>query len=212
MNQHPSEEQLNDFADGTSADDVVRSHVAGCDQCSAYVNQLCALLAQADALPESIEPPPQLWGDIRAVTIDARANRAAVLRSLRLPLAAAALVLIASASVLTWYVTRATTPTRVVTTVRTADVNLVALRQAEADYLAATRTLLDVFEQRRAQMDPEVVAAVEYNLRIMNGAIEGAKAALASDPANQDVASILTATYQSKVKMLRRAVSASGDT
>ena len=212
MNQHPIEEQLNDFADGTSADDAVRLHVAGCDQCSVYVSQLRALFAEADALPESIEPPAELWGEIRALTIDARVNRAAVLRSLRVPLAAAALVLIASASVLTWYVTRATTPTRVVTTVRTADVNLVALRQAETDYLAATRTLLEVFEQRRAQMDPKVVEAVEYNLKIMNGAIEGAKAALASDPANQDVAGILAATYQSKVKMLRRAISASGDT
>lgn len=215
MLKHPSEAVLNDYVDDALAADVyefVNTHVGECVECAARVGALRVLLAAAESLPASIEPPPELWADLRAVTIDAHASRAAVLRSLRMPLAAAALVLVALASVLTWWVTSTTRPTRVVVRDATGGqyASLVAMKQADTDHLEATRVLLEVFAQRRSQLDPAVVLTVEQNLRIMNSAIEGAKAALASDPANQDVASILTTTYQSKVRMLRNAVRVSG--
>jgi hypothetical protein len=168
------------------------------------------LLKQARALPNSIEPPAELWADVRAQTIDAPVRRLWLPREVRAPLAAAAVVLIVSVSALTWWVARNTQQPRVVFRPVAMSANLVAMKQAEADNIAVTRTLLQVFEQRRSQMDPKVVLTVEQNLRIMDQAIDAAKKALASDPANQDVAGILTNTYQSKVKMLRRAVRPSG--
>jgi hypothetical protein len=86
------------------------------------------------------------------------------------------------------------------------------LARAEADYLEATRALLLVLEERRDRMDPAVVATVEQNLRVIAAAVENAKAALAADPANQDVTAILNATYQTQIRMLRSATRAWGET
>jgi hypothetical protein len=59
-------------------------------------------------------------------------------------------------------------------------------------------------------MDTAVIRSVEENLRVMDAAIRNMRAALSSDPDNQDVAGILAATQESKIRMLRRAVGASG--
>ena len=161
----------------------------------------------------SIEKIQEVWHELRARTIDVRARRWTLLRELRAPLAAAALALITVASAVTWWVARSTAPSHVIVSATSApasNATMVALRQADADQASVTRTLLQVFQQRRSQMDPRVVAAVEQNLRTMDEAIAAARKALESDPANQDVASILNSTYQSKMKMLTRAVRVPG--
>lgn len=214
MTWHPNEVQLNDFADDRLDESdraAVEQHVAGCTDCAAAVAALRELLVRAAALPVSIEPPPRVWQAVRSRTIAPRSSRAWMYWELRAPLAAAAVILAIAVSAVTWWmapgdraVQTAAEPTRAP--------GMFGLASAEADYLDATGTLLLVLQERRSQMDPAVVAAVEQNLRVIAAAVENAKAALAADPANQDVTAILNATYQTQVRMLRSATRAWGET
>lgn len=214
MNRHPNETQLNDYADGELAEsehDVVAEHVTGCAECASVVRELRELLADAAALPASVEPPSHLWQRVRSRTISPRPSRARMLWELRAPLAAAAAMLIVAASAVTWWIAPTGPAPQPVATSDPAPAGL-GLARAEADYLEATSTLLLVLEERRDRMDPVVVATVEQNLRIIAAAVENAKAALAADPANQDVTAILNATYQTQIRMLRSATRVWGET
>lgn len=214
MDWHPNETQLNDYADGELAESehhVVAEHITDCAACASVVRGLRELLADAAALPPGIEPPSHLWQRVRSRTISPRPSRVRMLWELRVPLAAAAAVLIVAASAVTWWIA----PTR--HGPQTVDVSEpppagLGLALAEADYMEATSTLLLVLEERRDRLDPVVVATVEQNLRVIAAAIENAKAALAADPANQDVTAILNATYQTQIRMLRNATRVWGET
>lgn len=211
---HPNETQLNDFADGELAEsdrNAVAEHVTGCAECSSVVSGLRDLLADAAALPASIEPPSHLWQAVRGRTISPRPSRAMMLWELRTPLAAAAAVLIVAASAITWWIAPTERGSQTVTASAPAPAGL-GLARAEADYLEATGALLLVLEERRDRMDPAVLAAVEQNLRVIAAAVENAKAALAADPTNQDVTAILNATYQTQIRMLGSATRAWGET
>jgi uncharacterized iron-regulated membrane protein len=153
-----------------------------------------------------------VWAGIRAATIDNRsAQRRRVLWGMRYHMAAAAVVLLLLGSSLTWFIAGGQkTQTARVQTAVPQHANLVAYREVEAGYNLAAADLIRLLEQRRANMDTAVVRSVEENLRIMDEAITKARAALLSDPSNQDVAGILTATQESKLRMLRRAVGATG--
>jgi predicted anti-sigma-YlaC factor YlaD len=210
---HPTYEDLNDFVDEQLSADAMatlRAHLAECAECTAMVAQLRELRSAARALPRSVTAPPEVWDVVRAATIDnAKAQRKRVLWQLRYQLAAAAVVLLGVASSLTWWVASTRQPVTVVRTVpapTAPHTNLVAYRAVEADYRKAAGALMTLLEQRRSTMDTAVVRSVEENLRTMDDAIRKARAALLSDPGNQDVASILAATHESKLRMLRRAV------
>ena len=214
MNWHPNETQLNDYADGELAEskhDAIAEHLTGCAECAAVVKGLRELLADAAALPASIEPPFHLWQRVRGRTISPRPTRARMFWELRVPLAAAAMVLIVAASAVTWWIAPIGPAPQKVATSDPAPAGL-GLARAEADYLEATSTLLLVLDERRARMDPAVVMTVEQNLRVIATAVENAKAALAADPANQDVTAILNATYQTQIRMLRNATRVWGET
>ena len=212
MMTHPSYEELNDYVDElldrARADDL-RVHVMTCNECSDTVAELNELRTAAQSLSSSVAPPADIWQVVRAATINnAKAQRTRVLWQLRYQLAAAAVVLLVAASTVTWWVAQRQDRQVIVRTVPapTPNVNLVAYKEVEEEYGKAAADLLALLAQRRSSMDTAVVRSVEENLRVMDEAIRNARAALMSDPANQDVAGILTATQESKIRMLRRAV------
>jgi anti-sigma factor RsiW len=214
MMTHPTYEELNDYADNVLSDDArqpIHAHVASCAECAAILAEIAQLQRAAQTLPTVMTPPADVWDAVRAGTIDNRGSqRKRVLWGLRYQLAAAAVVLLLLGSSLTWFVASGRRPPIVAGTRAAAPqhANLVAYRAVEAEYSRAAADLIVLLQQRRANMDTAVVRSVEENLRIMDAAIANARAALMSDPANQDVAGILTATQESKLRMLRRAVGA----
>jgi hypothetical protein len=216
MMMHPSYEELNDYVDELLAEQravTLRAHLMDCTECGDTVDQINDLRAAARALPRSQTPPADVWSGIRAATIDnTTAQRKRVLWQMRYQLAAAAVVLLMVASSLTWWIASQRRPVTVVQAVPAGHIDLAAYRIAEADYTQAAADLMKVLEQRRERMDTAVVRSVEENLRVMDDAIRKARAALLSDPANHDVAAILAATQESKLRMLRRAVGAVGGT
>jgi hypothetical protein len=213
---HPGYEELNDYVDALLDDEraaALGAHLLGCAECSETVDQLNDLRTTAQALPRSETPPPDVWAMVRAATIDnTMAQRRRVLWQLRYQLAAAAVMLLMVASSLTWWIASQRSPTTVVQAVPSGNIDMVAYRTVEADYTQAAADLMQVLEQRRERMDTAVVRSVEENLRVMDEAIRNARAALLSDPANSDVAALIAATHESKLRMLRRAVSAVGGT
>jgi hypothetical protein len=216
MMTHPGYEQLNDYVDALLDEPrtaLLRTHLLGCNECSETVDQLNDLRATARALPRIEAPPPDVWAVVRAATIDNTiGQRRRVLWQLRYQLAAAAVVLLMVASSLTWWIASQRPPTTIVQSVPSGNIDLAAYRTVEADYTQAAADLMKVLEQRRERMDTAVVRSVEENLRVMDEAIRNARAALLSDPANKDVAALIAATQESKLRMLRRAVSAVGGT
>src|SRR4051812_39536764 len=106
MTRHPEFDTLDDLAAGAlaGADRVsAEQHVADCSECRAQVARIRDLLARTRELPRDIEPPAELWSDVRIAlgrreraVVAARASRHWWNRSTVWMLAAAALVLVAS--------------------------------------------------------------------------------------------------------------------
>ena len=217
MMTHPSYEELNDYVDALLDEpsaESLRAHSTTCADCRSTIAQLEALRDAARSLPRTETPPADVWNTIRAATTDnTRAQRARVLWQLRYQLAAAAVVLLMVASSVTWWIAsqQQATPVAQAPAV-TSNTTLAAYHAVEAEYTQAAADLMRLLEQRRERMDTAVVRSVEENLRVMDDAIRKAQAALLSDPANYDVAAILAATQESKLRMLRRAVDAAGGT
>lgn len=131
--------------------------------------------------------------------------------------AAAAVVLMIGTSVTTLMVAgpgiRGGTPDRLAPMSATppagsapATTALVAFAPAEAGYRAAIDDLAAVLETRRASLAPETVATLERNLAIIDQAIAESRAALEKDPGSRELAQMLSAVYDTKVRMLRTAV------
>jgi hypothetical protein len=83
---------------------------------------------------------------------------------------------------------------------------LVAFAPAEQGYQAAIDDLAAVLETRRGELAPETVATLERNLAIIDQAIAESRAALVKDPNSRELTQMLSAVYDTKVRMLQQAV------
>lgn len=201
---------LDDYLDGALDSDTARAvdaHLAECPACAAEVAALRALADRVTALPRGIDPPRDLWPDI-----DSRLGRGRLadrsIWSLRYPLAAAAVALIAISSLVTAVlVPRPSAPdTTAAGPAATDAAAMVALRwQAiESEYLRATAELQEALEASKSGLAPETIEMIERDLRIIDGAIQEARAALAADPGSHDLMELLSATYQKKIEVLQQ--------
>lgn len=220
MSHFKIQDRLDEFLDDTLPDGERREmemHLAECAECRAEVEAIRSLRADARALPRGIRPPRDLWPEIRGriegsrtVEVDFGRRSRRSPRAARGWLAAAAAVLVvASSAVTTWVLRDGPAPLAEVVPVaapaRTPSA-LAAFRPAEAEYLRTTDELTAVLEARREVLDPRTVAVVESNLRIIDGAIAEARAALLADPQNRDLTEMLSGVYRQKVDLLQSAV------
>jgi len=200
------EERLNDSVDDllSAAEQAeVDRHVAGCADCREVLSGLRSLREDAAALSPMLEPPRDLWPGIDAALVP----RGRVLRPARwrMPsprwvaaLAAAAVVLAATAALLL------VDPTSGPTT--GDEVSQVSWGDAEADYVVATRDLMEVLDARREELSPETLAVVDDNLRIINQAIHEVRDALENDPGHAGGEYLVASLYRKKVALLQQAV------
>jgi hypothetical protein len=80
-----------------------------------------------------------------------------------------------------------------------------SFRRAEGEYLRTIDELRSTLQVQRAVLKPETVATVEHSLSVVDLAIEEARQALLNDPSNQTLLDLLTASYERKLDLLRRA-------
>lgn len=197
--------RLDDYVDGLLPDEVaaeVRRHLERCEECREEVAALRALLADARALPRRAAPPRDLWPGIAGRLRDRRPP-AAGLRPWH-AIAAALLLTMASTAVGVAIGRRLGAPQPVAAAPLPPELVVI-----EADYVRAADDLARVLEERRPALSPRTVAVLERSLRIIDAAIAESRAALARDPANRDLTTMLWATYEKKLDLLERATAGS---
>lgn len=205
LEDHLDLDQFGDDIDGRlSPEDrrTLEAHLAICPRCDEQRDRLESLIGATRALPAEIEPPAELWSDIRS-SIQRRRARS---RPLWL-LAAAALVLVAASSAVTALLIR-----RPVVIVRsdavpasTAARQAAAAHSVDADYAGAIGALNETLAENRSRLDPATIAKVAASLGVIDHAIEEARQALAADPSNLTLVDLLASNYERKVELLRRA-------
>ena len=224
VHDHVDFETLSDFADECLAAPErtrVQAHLAICDVCATRLARLRQLLGSASSLPESLEPPRDLWRAIQSRIGSApRALPSAIApvepsRGTRFTrrgphpwmLAAAALFLVIVSSAVTAFLVRR--PTVVISSATppaaSAPMLPAAARVVDADYARTIAELTEALAAHRTALDPATVAKVEASLRVIDEAIDEARRALARDPANLTLLDLLSANYERKLELLRRA-------
>lgn len=210
-------EKIDDYVDGTLSGAALHElelHLAGCAECREEERQLRALLAEADALPEEIDPPHDLWPGI-AARIQSEGRFKLLRGPWRLPLGLAAAMLLASAAYFVWHaaprpaapLVAGPTAQEVARPVSIPSGSLPPdLVEAERKYAQATAELMIALEQRRGQIAPDTVAAVEENLKHIDVALAQVRAALRQDPDNAQLTRLLTSTHRKKVQTLQQVV------
>ena len=208
MTHHPAEETLHMLVDGelsaAQAADAER-HVENCAVCQQYVAGLEKLRRAVSRLPKEIDPPSHIESSIRTVlgAVDPRAangpnaravrrERASMARSRPWWIAIAAclaLVVAGSLFVRQYRVVNAPAP------IATADPDLRMLAELKQE-----------LAQQRHLLSPETVVVVEQNLRTIDEAITATQGALAKDPSNSQLASMLEDTRRRRSDYIRTAL------
>ncbi len=218
MNHESIAPLLDDYIDGalsSSAQMDVEAHLKQCARCRKDVAAIRALLRDAGALPRDIQPPHDLWPEI-----DSRIEEEAETKPLRLktrslwsaryPLAAAAVLLIVASSAVTTVVLRSrppqsTTRLPIASAESRAAISLISQWQAtEGEYLRASAELLEALDAVRGSLAPEVAQLIDDNLKLIDEAIRESRAALESDPTNDELMEMLSATYTKKLEVLQQ--------
>ena len=205
---HLTESQINDLVDESlGQEELARAllHVAECAACRGEVEALRTVLHRIAQLPSSIAPERDLRPDVWA-----QADRK-TLWSWRYPLAAAAVLLIAISSAITIFVTRADDNAPVLKAAQqpAQPIDLVSL---ERQYSTEVEELQHLLGQNREALAPETVRILEENLRIIDGAIAEARAAIDRDPQSRMLGELLRSAYQRKVDLLKQAARSSAAT
>lgn len=163
----------------------IEAHLDACIECRRDCEAARFLLGERAALPRSIDPPIDLWPRIH--------ERIAPRRVRWLPLAAAAILLVATSSAVTLLLTR--TPAE----------GPAAVPALEQGYIAQAAALRGIVERERDHLAPGTIETLERNLRIIDRAIADSRAALEADPGNPDLRMLLRTSHEQKVALLQQA-------
>ena len=232
--EHVRFEDLNDFVDGRLEEESSRSlweHLTACHDCAEEYRRILELLDVARTVPTSVLPEVDIWPDLQKKiesrkTIVLPAVRSAHFHGESLPssktkwtsppfLAVAALILIVLSSGITTVVLRRAQTVAIVPDVRPStvvppiDATPVLLpagfRQTELEYNRTIQQLLLAMNAQRGQLAPATIATVEHSLTVIDSAITEARTALLADPNNRVLIDLLSANYQRKLDLLKRA-------
>lgn len=214
--EHISFERLSDLADGAlPADDVaeIERHLAACSPCASTLGRLRGVLARAAALPSRLDPPADAWPSIQrrlgASPVHAGRRTRWWTMDSWVTRAAAAILLAVGSSTLTVVALRsrdgggasgagaARPPTGTATPA--------AVRAVDDSYAGVVEELTTTLRAQRGSLAPTTIATLERTLRIIDEAIAEARTALAADPGNAALLDVLSANYEQKIQLLRRA-------
>ncbi|NIL99773.1 MAG: hypothetical protein GTO30_08640 [Acidobacteria bacterium] len=198
--KHPNEETLNDYVDELLPDDrtqEVRRHLGECEECSRAVGELSELIARASRLGE-IEPSRDLLPEIR------KATRRPGFGWTRWVAAAAVVAFVGLLAVLQIGNGEATGDLAAGSEPSIESL-IEDFRAAEAAYVRATAELAQRLEERRDELEPELLAVLDRNLAQIDDAIAEVRQALSPDGPDVRNHQMLTALYDKKLQILWRA-------
>jgi anti-sigma factor RsiW len=215
-------DKLSDYLDDELTPEerrLVDAHLSACTDCARTLRDLAEVAAAAASLPVR-EPPRDLWNGI-ANRISAAPRAVAPSRrrfAFTLPQLAAAVVVLAALS--GWVAVRLlppASPPPATATLQPASGGAAAppfvpVSVADQQYDQAVADLQEALKRGRDRLDPETVAVLERNLRVIDEAVEDAQKALGADPANAFLGGYLVERRQRKLELLRTAAAlAQGD-
>jgi hypothetical protein len=184
----------------------IAQHLTGCVPCRDEARALEALLAEAAALPRSVEPAHDLWGSIasRLDVADRAMPRRPGLPPVWVALLAASIVV---ALVGGWALTRTggtLPPGGPAEDAIPASGGTTSVGAAEGALLELKGQLRATLDAQGERLAPETAAVVDGNLDLVERAIDEIRAALAADPGNPELGRRLIAAHRSEVQLLRR--------
>ena len=209
--------RLDEYVDGdlTEAEfQEIELHLGGCSECRHQEGRLRALIAEAAALPEEIQPARDLWpavaarlGGSEGMRLVPRSGLARWMGPASVA-AAAAVVIALSAGLFTREHTPGAAPSAPPGTRQPIALGAPSadLLDSEREYARATADLMAAIESQKEALAPETRAVLDANLRTIDEALAQVRAALLKDPGNSQLAHLLTSTHQKKVDVLKRVV------
>jgi hypothetical protein len=215
MTDHLSWETLNDLVDdvlspGTAT--TAESHARECATCGKALAELRSALSDAGALPSDLQPPDDLWTDVRA-TIEAGKVAHLPLGSAqsssrgfwvtRGSLGAAAVILVAATASLTSVAMRSNEPVIMTNAAATTTV-LASWQSSELAFQASVVELRAQMEVLHDHLSPETLVKVERALATIDLAIAEGREALLRDPSNAALSELVASNYRQKIELLRR--------
>lgn len=203
-NDHPSTQQLEDFAEELLAPaqrDSVTAHLARCAACREESQRRRALVDELRALPRELQPGVDLRpGILLAVQRRSAARgRRGVLQEMRWALSAAAGILVVVTATITILLVQ--TPG---SDARRLDVptNFALL---EREYVRAADELARALEGERERLSPETLELMAQSLRSVERALAESRAALNEDPVSPALKELVLAAHRHRLDVLRRA-------
>jgi len=228
-------DRLSEYLDGELGPeerDALEAHLDGCSTCAATLAELRAVSDAARTLPAHelrADVHADLWAGIAPRLAPRRVPLGERLRAFFQPrdgrftltipqLAAAAVALVIVSAGVTFcgsnFVARRTAGPLVAqqqprgdTTGATAATGATASVASfdEARYASAVADLERTLDERRGELDPATVRALEDNLALIDEAVAEAKRALIADPSNPYLSGHLASQMHRKVRVLQRA-------
>ncbi len=204
---HLTFEQLSELAESRVPHAGSRDHLATCAECRATLERVQRLIVAAHALPRDVAPPPAIWSGFQARVKAGNAHPRSRSWTLGWLAAAAAIVFLVGTAVLLPPSVGKSKGKGVVAPSPVQNVAAVSpvVLAVEDCYSPAIRDLRRTLDQQRGTLAPATISVVERSLVTIDNAIAEARAALASDPANQALVQILSAQFEHKVELLQRA-------
>jgi anti-sigma factor RsiW len=236
---HPNEAAIHDYIDDAldlRARGELERHLAGCVECRRLVDDLREIRRAFAGLKDDLrEPPVRAWGRLeRAIKLEHASRstqnpqhtrfgfalRRPALRGVegRVPratlwLAAAAVLILATAAGLQFRAGRRATPT---TSTSPGGISIAAgdtaqtveaeLRAAEAHYTKAISGLEQITKTEQGALDPGTAATLQKNLAVIDQAISESRAALRTQPASEPAQESLVENFKAKIGLLQDTV------
>lgn len=213
---HLSEDDRQRAADGSldAADRArVDAHLASCADCAADVARLSSLMNHLREAPAAASPNDALdalWPEIRRriegakiVPLDAPAvaRRQRRTRPWIVGLAAAAATV---AAVAIFRAARPAASTPPAAAAASSDSLFRLASDSAAAYADEATKLLDELQVERSLLPPETRASIDQDLKTIDSAIAELQVAIARDPKNAALRSLLAASFREKVNVLKR--------
>jgi hypothetical protein len=206
---HLTFEQISEVAESRTPRAESREHLESCAECRATLERVQRLLDAAHALPRELAPPPEVWSALQERVKSAPRVAPARRRAWNVGwlAAAAAVVFFVGAALLLPPTVGKGKGKGVVVQRATPDAGMMspAVLAVAQNYEPTLADLRRTLEQQRSTLSPATLQVIEKAVATCDTAIAEARAALASDPANQSLLQILSAQFEHKVELLQRA-------
>ena len=204
---HLTFEQISEIAESRTPRAEGREHLDACAECRATLARVQRLLDSARFLPREVAPPPEVWSALQARVKSA--PRLTPVRSRRwnvgLLAAAAGIVFVVGAALLLPPSVGKGKGKGAVIHSPVSGYQSPAVLAVAQNYEPTLADLRRTLDEQRATLSPATLQVIERAVATCDTAIAEARAALASDPANQALLQILSAQFEHKVELLQRA-------